>query len=460
MLSWTYLVAAVLVIGAWTLVWVMNVPTKVGWLATAILAVPFVAGFGRWLLGALHRRRAAAPVLEGGAQPTSTGIDKLTELPVDGVEPSRIPRLPRYVVLGSPAAGKSTLLAGSRLAHRYAIPGASLTWWVGGGMVFAVGPSTSLDVAPWVDPSAPPPNLGLASIADGIIVTVGVDELWERPRAELVQRGRSMRACLNGAVEGVDRAAPVYLIVTKLDLLPGFRVAFAEHEAGARALPWALPIGDGSARALEELCAALEAFVARRLAAAPDQPATRASLLALPIDFEALGKRLLWYIEGLCERGLYSTRLAFRDACLTSATQTGERVAPATASFGPPGAAPLGPDEVPGPYFVERVFSEVLPSDPQLLANAQRRDRAPRGVTTWLVAATVAVLALGLAGWQGAHAIQRQRELCEAARALRAPAGARPSPSVCAAREDWRDDDDPELARVAERLDAACTATR
>jgi type VI secretion system protein ImpL len=458
MLSWTYLVAAVLVIGAWTLVWVMNVPTKVGWLATAIIAVPFVAGFGRWLIGVLRRRRAA-PVPEGGAQPSSTGIDKLAELPVDGVEASRVPLLPRYVVLGSPAAGKSTLLTGSRLVHHYAIPGASLTWWVGGGMVFAVGPSATMDAAPWADPSAPGPSLGLADVADGIIVTVAVDELWERPKAELVQHGRGMRACLNGAVEGVDRALPVYLVVTKLDLLPGFRTAFAEHDAAARALPWTLAVGDGSARELEVLCASLEAFVARRLAAVPDESPTRASLLALPIYFEALGKRLSWYVEGLCERGLYSTKLAFRDACFTSATQTGDLVAPVTASFGPLGSAPLGPDEVPAPYFVERVFSEVLPGDPLLVANAQRRDRAPRGVTTWLAAAAVAVLALGLAGWQGAHAIRRQHELCEAARALRAPAGTRPSSSVCTARVDWRDDDDPELARVAERLDAACKAS-
>jgi type VI protein secretion system component VasK len=462
MLSWTYLVAAVLIIGAWTLVWVMHVTPKVGWLATAIIAVPFVVGFGRWLVSLVRTRQGLASAADGTAPSRSTGLDKLPELPVDGVDGSQLPRLPRYLVLGTSRAGRSALLTSSRVVARYAIPGASLTWWAGPGLVLAVAPGTLLDAPPW-DRDEAPRSAGLEGVADGILVTFAVDELWDLPKAQLVERGRTLRALLNAIIQHAPQPVPVHVAVTKLDLLPGFRRAFAEHDARARALPWSFAIGDDASRAsgeLEALTAALDAFVAARLSAASGEPRERAAVLALLSSFEALGKRILWVLEGLCEPGLYSTKLRFRHVSLTSATQSGEVLGPAESWLGARRSNPLSHDEVPRPYFIGELFSRILPSDPLVVASAALRDKAPRGVTTWIAAAAVVVLSLGLAGWQGMHAITQQRELCEATRALRAPSGSTPASSVCARRHAWRGDDDPELSRVAERLDALCRPSR
>ncbi|HEY0064965.1 MAG TPA: type VI secretion system membrane subunit TssM [Telluria sp.] len=139
--------------------------------------------------------------------------------------------LPWYVLLGAQGSGKSAVLArcGMKLTHagRDRAHGATrrCEWWFGERAVLLDTPGAYADEAhghAWGDLLNVLARLGRRDPLSGIIVTLSVDELLESDgdaRAALAQR---LRERMGQAHDALGRRVPVYLLVTKCDLLAGF----------------------------------------------------------------------------------------------------------------------------------------------------------------------------------------------------------------------------------------------
>jgi type VI secretion system protein ImpL len=161
---------------------------------------------------------------------------------------------------------------------------------------------------------------------------------------------------------GID--LPVYLLVTKVDLIAGFREYFDDLDAAGRRQVWGttLALDDSrSGRALRTLPAEFDALV-ERLNAGINQrlrderdPRRRSLLYGFPQQFAALKTRLLELVDGTFRGSEQDRRLFLRGVYLTSGTQEGTPIDRLLGSLGR--AAGLGTDgrlaPKPGAYFIE-----------------------------------------------------------------------------------------------------------
>ncbi|MGF6477915.1 type VI secretion system membrane subunit TssM [Paraburkholderia sp. JPY419] len=176
--------------------------------------------------------------------------------------------LPWYMVVGSPGAGKTTLVLNSGLDFPEAeqMAAASLRgrvetencdWWFANEAVlidtagrYTVQDAASQDAAK-ID--VKPEDLKSANEAEwrgflgllrkrrprapinGALLAVSVEELLTRPASERKALAASMRARLGELRQQLGIRFPVYVLVTKLDLLPGFGEYFQSLTAESRA---------------------------------------------------------------------------------------------------------------------------------------------------------------------------------------------------------------------------------
>lgn len=226
--------------------------------------------------------------------------------------------LPWFLVLGASGSGKSSLFSSLRLqAHAgtnaAGRPGrtAGLDWWF-----FEQG--VYLDTAGrFASPSAPDADekewaelLGLLAAyrrresLNGIIVTLPCDELLGADHTALQAFGRGLRSRLD-SLAFLGSVTPVYVLLTKLDLLPGF-AAFADL------------LSD------EEQGQAIGALNTRGAGTfLPDSDPKGFAARALALLVERLfGRSLLLGIRSRLCRGIGSPRLASELLALAPAIQT------------------------------------------------------------------------------------------------------------------------------------------
>lgn len=173
--------------------------------------------------------------------------------------------LPWYMILGAPGAGKTTAILNSGLTFPLAeqlgatsLAGVSGTrncvWWFTNEAVLidTAGRYTThetnltVDAAEWQGflrllrkhrPRAP---------INGAILTVSVEDLTNRSRAELIQLAASLRERFMDLQEALGIRFPVYVMVTKMDLLKGFEEYFhyLRHEGRNQVWGFTVPYAE------------------------------------------------------------------------------------------------------------------------------------------------------------------------------------------------------------------------
>jgi hypothetical protein len=365
----------------------------------------------------------------------------LAELKASRLGRDGIHALPWYLVIGDRAAGKSALLGASGLelpaefAH-VARGGATrdCDWWFTNEAVFldTAGRLTESDGdddrAQWQTLLKEIHKARPGRALDGVIVALSADRLLGRGSGELEEEARVLRRRLNEITDGLALDAPIYVVVTKADLIDGFVDFMACLPTGrhTEAFGWTNPqrnfpdAGDLVTRALEPLRDRLESLVPEMVLREVD-PARRRRLLLFPHEFAALSAALTAFVRATFAPSVYEETPFLRGVYLTSARRGGSCVSTTLTRLGQEWARGRYEASQDAGLFLRDLFREIVIGDRELaLSIGTLGPRARRAIL--LAAAGVAGVAV--IGWGAAayRIFEHQRVIADAAqRALDAP---------------------------------------
>ncbi|UGS47997.1 type VI secretion system membrane subunit TssM [Kosakonia cowanii] len=262
-------------------------------------------------------------------------------------------QLPWYVIIGAPGSGKTTALVNSGLqfplADRFgktALRGIGGTrncdWWFTNEAVLldTAGRYTTQESEQIQDASEWNKFLGLLQKyrrrqpINGVIITISIADLLTQSAEASREQALNLRKRLTELHEQLGIRFPVYVLVTKADLLKGFRAYFSGFDKAQRdqiwgfTFPWEkakLADFDLQGSFIQEF-----ALLQQRLdAGLPDtmlresDPQARAECFLFPQEFAALRPLLSDYLDTIFARSNFETEFSPRGIYFASGTQEG-----------------------------------------------------------------------------------------------------------------------------------------
>ncbi|HFF8939392.1 type VI secretion system membrane subunit TssM [Serratia ureilytica] len=262
-------------------------------------------------------------------------------------------QLPWYVIIGAPGAGKTTALVNSGLhfplADRFgksALRGVGGTrncdWWFTNDAVLldTAGRYTTQesqreeDAGEWQSFVALLKKYRTRQPINGVMVTISVADLLSDSAEARAAQASALRKRLIELHEQLGIHFPVYVLVTKTDLLNGFMAYFGSFDKAQRDQIWGFTFPYERSRQPDfNLNTAFEqqyALLQQRLdAALPDtllmehDARQRAESYLFPQEFAALRPLLGQYLEQVFATSSFETRFTPRGIYFTSGTQEG-----------------------------------------------------------------------------------------------------------------------------------------
>ena len=255
--------------------------------------------------------------------------------------------MPWYVIIGPPGTGKTTALRQSGL--HFPIDLTDDLKGVGGTrncdwfftedavLIDTAGRYTEQGSDPEVDAAEWRGFLGLLTkhrgrrALNGVMLTISIQEL-AGDEGSIREHGREIRKRLNELSSALELKLPVYLMITKSDLIPGFEAFFGDMSSREREQVWGTTLGtadrvDGVTveREMKALQSALEERLVARLAA--DAPLEqRAEIFRFPSQLDQLTGALKVLIEAVFGESRYEETPWLRGFYFTSATQEGSPI--------------------------------------------------------------------------------------------------------------------------------------
>ena len=353
--------------------------------------------------------------------------------------------MPWYVFIGAPGSGKTTALVNSGLRfplaegrNVQALKGVGGTrncdWWFTDEAVLldTAGRYTTQESDEKVDKAAWVGFLDLLKKCrpkrplNGALVTLSISDLVAQTEVERDKYAATVRLRLQELYEHLGVRFPVYLIVTKTDLLAGFNEFYASLGREERGQVWGTTFkykeqsGEGidfAAAFREEfgqLESRLNARLVDRLQNERDRE-RRALIYSFPAQVSALGPAVAHFIDGMSRASRFDQQPLVRGVYFTSGTQEGtpiDRVLGALSRNFNLERKVLAPSVSSGKsFFLTRLLQEVVFPEAGLGNVDQKRERLMRTVSI-VAYAGIAVLTLGLLGGWG-YSYYRNQQLVE-----------------------------------------------
>jgi len=424
----------------------------------ALLAgLVLLAGWGAWwLLRARRRKRAAARLSEAivaaapddgkalAARGDAAVLRKGMLEAISTIKTSKLGltrgaaalyELPWYMIIGNPAAGKSSAIKHSGLT--FPIPGSKAVQGVGGtrncdwffttdGILLDTAGRYSVydaDRAEWFGFLDLLKKHRARAPINGILIAVSVAELAGLPAAS-IELAKSLRTRVQELTERLGVYAPVYVIFTKADLIAGFADFFHGAERAERERVWGATLRYNRRSTpqdvlgffdqhFDELHDGLKEMSLASMAA-NRSTAMRPGVFTFPLEFNALRPQLRAFLATLFEENTWQFKPVFRGFYFTSALQEGtvenlssRRVASRFdlklreqgVQAGAPGGEQAG-------YFLLDLFRKVIFADRDLV----KRYTSPAAARMKYGAFFAATILLGcaLGGWSWSTMGNRQ----------------------------------------------------
>ena len=347
-----------------------------------------------------------------------------------------VSQLPWYMFIGAPGSGKTTALlnAGLRFplgdprAGEQALQGVGGTrncdWWFTAEAVLVdtAGRYTTQESDHQADAAA---WLGFLDLLkrfrpeqplNGVIVTLSVSDLVHWNEAELERYARHVRERVRELYTRLGVRLPIYLMVTKADLLAGFNEFFSDFDAKRRAQVWgttfdpteqARGLADRFRDEFDHLERRLYTLLPERLQETRDLQ-KRAAIYRFPQQFRASGPLIAKFLERAFGTG---DAPFLRGVYFTSGTQEGspiDRVLGTLArSFNLERKVQPPPTAGAKSYFLKRLLHEVVFGESGLAGLDPARERRRRMARVAAYAAFGAVTLALAAAWTASFLANR-----------------------------------------------------
>ncbi len=444
LMFWVALGLALLAIAAWVLVLVLQAPLWIGVVVSVVCVTAFLlVAIIRHVRSKMRASALEAELMRQAAQQAENARpDRRVEVQrlqaqmkaaIDALKRTRLGNkggqaalyaLPWYVIIGPPAAGKTTALTQSGLGF-ISPPGSgsgkvrgtagtrNCDWWFSPHAILldtagrlATGEDDRdewlgfLDILRKFRPRRP---------LEGVVVAVSVEDLLSRGEAEIEEMAKTLRARADEVMTRLEMVLPLYVLVTKVDLVAGFVDYWGDLGKSSRGQTWGasfpfeeeLEDAEQAVQAeLDVLERVLHARMLTRLTAEP-LAEVRARILQFPIEFASLRRPLSSFVGQLCHTNPYQETPLLRGFYFSSGTQTGRQLdhvlSNMSRGFNLPMAAASAParQTTPQSYFVTELFQKVIFPDRDLGLGSSSRQRR-RSVRQIVQAAVVGLLVLGL----------------------------------------------------------------
>ncbi len=331
-------------------------------------------------------------------------------------------QLPWYAIIGPSGAGKTTALLNSGLGFPTAVAGEyralrgqpntpNCDWWFtdeavlidtagryvtqDAGSQDAEGWKGFLDLLKRHRPLQP---------LNGVLVAIPAPDFADA--GKMAGHAEHIRARLSEIATTLGQELPVYLLITKADLLAGFREYFARNtDAESDQVFGSTAPGNGAGDAavlegFDGLVTSVSARVVDRMQNEAQLP-LRGQIAAFPAQLASLRRPIADLLAALGQKTRYEGAARVRGVYLTSGTQTGNPVDRILMTVGVPPTASGHAVGKGRSYFLKRLFSDLIFPEQGLAGRNAPAEKRQRLVYVGGLAAGVAalVVAIGLWSW-------------------------------------------------------------
>ena len=406
-----------------------------GWwpvtLLFALLPIAIVGGLWWWRRRAQARNNAAlVDALAPAKRPDADRPELQTKLSEAlgmlrstkvGKGGAYIYQLPWYAIIGPSGAGKTTALLNSGLGFPTAVAGEyralrgqpntpNCDWWFTDEAVLidTAGRYVTQDVDAARDAEGWKGFLDLLKRhrplqpLNGIIVAVPAPDFADH--VKMASHAENIRARLNEITTTLGIDLPIYLLVTKADLLSGFREYFARNtDAESEQVFGSTAPGTGSnddsvLSGFDALVTSVSSRVVDRMQNESQLP-LRGAIAAFPAQLASLRKPLADLLAALGQKTRYEGPARVRGVYLASGTQTGSPVDRILLSVGMPPSATEHAVGRGRSYFLKRFFSDLVFPEQGITGRNAGAERSQKLRYTVGLAAGVAALVVALGTW-------------------------------------------------------------
>jgi type VI secretion system protein ImpL len=318
--------------------------------------------------------------------------------------------LPWYMVIGESGSGKTTAISSAKLSSPFAevkrASGISGTkncdWWFFEQAViidtagrYAIPVDEGRDKDEWQRFLTLLVKYRKKEPLHGLIVTVAADKLLEASPEALEEDGRNIRRRVDELMRVLGVKFPVYVLVTKCDLVQGL-TKFSE-QLPEKALDQ--PMGFINQSLSKDVSAFLDTAVntiGERLRTLrilllhhPRSKVVDPALLLFPEEFEQLKRGLAPFMKAAFQENPYQETPALRGLFFSSGRQEGTPYSHFLKALGLIGEKEVLPGTSRG-LFLHEFFAKILPTDRQLFAPTTRALEwrvltRNMGLTAWIL---------------------------------------------------------------------------
>ncbi|TXI01723.1 MAG: type VI secretion system membrane subunit TssM [Rhizobium sp.] len=334
--------------------------------------------------------------------------------------------LPWYVIFGAPGSGKTTALTNSGLKFPLgdamgsnSVQGAGGTrncnWWFADEAILidTAGRYTTQDDLNGASKAGWEGFLGLlrkyrrSQPINGALVTLSIGDLLSREQDVQLEEVRSIRKRLSELDEFLRARVPVYVVLTKADLLTGFVEFFDGLAKTDREQVWGTTFDLDESykgenlpeRFMEEfalLQQRVDAMLIERLQQEPNVE-VRGRIFRFPAELASLGERLHELLRELCASSNLVESPLVRGVYFASGTQSRETETPRTRRS----------------YFLSRLFKDVIFGEAALVARDRRLSGRQAMIRRVAYAVAAVALAIVFTGWTATY-FQNSRAIAAA----------------------------------------------
>jgi type VI secretion system protein ImpL len=349
--------------------------------------------------------------------------------------------LPWYLVIGESGTGKSTAISSARLSSPFAeksrTAGLSGTrncdWWFFEQAIildtagrYAIPVDEGRDKEEWQKFLTLLVKYRTKEPLNGLIVCIAVDKVISSPPEVLQEDGNMIRQRIGELMRALGIKFPVYLLVTKCDLIQGMTKFCDQLPEKSLDQPMGVMNRDLSASASVFIDSAIKTIGERLrnlrnlLLHSAQSKSIDPGLFLFPEEFENLTNRLKAFMKSVFQENPYQETPILRGLYFSSGRQEGSPYSHFLSALGLIGEREMLPGTSKG-LFLHDFFEKILPQDRKLFAPT-RRAIEWRTLTTNLGLISWVLVGLAICGLLSLSFVKNLRTLREISHEFARPA--------------------------------------